>query len=105
MGVGEDEAHATFARLCHGLLRPGGRAASVTNGGVAELLGGVPFTNVHSTPSPATIARLTALVEAGSVVAPIHRRYAFDDLEAAFAQLATGPALGKLSVVLPANQS
>jgi NADPH:quinone reductase len=100
MGVGEDEAHATFARLCRGLLRAGGRAASVTNGGVAELLDGVPFVNVHSTPTPATIARLTALVEAGSVAAPIHRSYAFDDLESAFARLAAGPALGKLSVVL-----
>ncbi len=100
MGVGEDEAHATFARLCRGLLRPGGRAASVTNGGVAELLDGVPFVNVHSTPTPAAIARLTALVDAGSVVAPIHRSYAFDDLDDAFARLAAGPALGKLSVVL-----
>ena len=102
MGVGEHEAHTTFARLCHGLLRPGGRAASVTNGGVAELLGGVSFTNVHSTPNPATIARFTELVDSGSVVAPIHRTYAFDDLESAFAQLAAGPAMGKLSVVLPA---
>ncbi len=100
IGVGEDAAHATFARLCHGLLRAGGRACSVTNGGVADLLDGVAFTNVHSTPDPATIARLAALVDAGSVVAPVHRTYAFDDLEAAFAQLAAGPALGKLSVVL-----
>jgi NADPH:quinone reductase-like Zn-dependent oxidoreductase len=100
IGVGEDEAHEEFARLCHGLLRPGGRASSVTNGGVPELLGDIVCTNVHSTPTPESIARLSALVEAGSVVVPIQATYAFDDIEAAFDRLRTGPALGKISVVL-----
>ncbi len=44
----------------------GWASLSVTNGGVADLLDGVAFTNVHSTPDPATIARLAALVDAGS---------------------------------------
>jgi NADPH:quinone reductase-like Zn-dependent oxidoreductase len=100
MGVGEDEAHALFAALCRGLLREGGRASSVTNGGVPELLGGIPCLNVHSTPTPESLARLADLVDAGDVVVPIHATYAFDDVEAAFARLATGPALGKISVVL-----
>lgn len=100
MGVGEDEAHAAFARLCHGLLGPGGRAASVTNGGVPALLGDIVCTNVHSTPTPESIARLTALVDAGDVVAPVHETFAFADLEVAFAHLAAGPSLGKISVLL-----
>jgi NADPH:quinone reductase-like Zn-dependent oxidoreductase len=100
IGVGEDEAHVLFARLCHGLLREGGRAASVTNGGVPDLLGGIVCTNVHSTPSPESIARLTALVAAGKVIAPIHATFGFDDIERAFERLSTGPALGKISVVV-----
>jgi NADPH2:quinone reductase len=100
LGVGEDEAHALFAELCRGLLREGGRASSVTNGGVPELLGGIPCLNVHSTPTPESLARLADLVERGAVVAPIDATFAFDDIEAAFAQLAAGPALGKISVVL-----
>jgi NADPH:quinone reductase-like Zn-dependent oxidoreductase len=100
MGVGEDEAHHAFARLCRGLLREGGRAASVTNGGVPELLGGIPCANVHSTPTPESLARLAELVETGAVAVPIQASYAFEEIEAAFARLAAGPALGKLSVVL-----
>jgi NADPH:quinone reductase-like Zn-dependent oxidoreductase len=100
IGEGEDEAHALFARLCRGLLRTGGRASSVTNGGVPKLLGDIACVNVHSTPSPEGIARLTALVDAGSVVVPIHARFAFDDIEQAFDRLRSGPTRGKISVVL-----
>jgi NADPH:quinone reductase-like Zn-dependent oxidoreductase len=100
IGVGEDEAHIEFARLCRGLLREGGRAASVTNGGVPELLGDIECANVHSTPTPESIARLTALVETGSVVAPIQATFTFDQIDAAFDRLRTGPALGKISVVI-----
>ena len=100
IGVGEDEAHRRFATLCRGLLRRGGRASSVTNGGVPELLGDIVCTNVHSTPSPQSIARLSNLVEAGSVVAPIQDTFSFDDIASAFDQLAAGPARGKISVVL-----
>jgi NADPH:quinone reductase-like Zn-dependent oxidoreductase len=57
-------------------------------------------TNVHSTPSPESIARLTELVECGAVSAPIRQTFAFDDLERAFACLLAGPAQGKISVVL-----
>jgi NADPH:quinone reductase-like Zn-dependent oxidoreductase len=99
IGVGEDEAHAQVARLCQGLLRPGGRAASVTNGGVPELLGGITCVNVHSTPSPASFDRLAALVRSGAVVAPIHETFGFDQLPAAFACLQAGQVLGKISVV------
>jgi NADPH:quinone reductase len=105
LGVGEDDAHAAFARLCHALLRPRGRAASVTNGGVPELLGDIVCTNVHSTPTPESIARLTALVDDGAVVPPVHETFAFDDIEVAFAHLAAGPALGKISVLLDQSGS
>jgi NADPH:quinone reductase-like Zn-dependent oxidoreductase len=101
MGVGEDQAHEEFARLCHGLLRPGGRASSVTNGGVPELLNGIACRNVHSTPTHASLARLAELVDSGVVRAPIHAAFAFDDLPDAFDRLARGPALGKISVVMP----
>ncbi len=100
MGVGERDGHAEFARLCRGLLRAGGRASSVTNGGVPELLGDIVCTNVHSTPTPETLGRLTALVEAGSVTAPIQDSFSFDRIDDAFERLLAGPALGKISVVL-----
>lgn len=100
IGVGEDEAHALFAALCRGLLRPGGRAASVTNGGVPELLGDIACANVHSTPTPESLARLAGMVEAGTVVVPVHAVFAFDDIGAAFDLLARGPALGKISIVM-----
>ena len=99
MGVGEDDAHREFARLCRGLLRPGGRAASVTNGGDPALLGDIAFTNVHSTPTPDAIARLTELVECGAVRPPVRATFAFDDLERAFEALLAGPAMGKISIV------
>jgi NADPH:quinone reductase-like Zn-dependent oxidoreductase len=102
IGVGEEDGHREFARLCRGLLRRGGRASSVTNSGVPELLGDIVCANVHSTPTPESIARLTALVEAGSVVAPIHDTFSFDRIDDAFERLLAGPALGKISVVLDA---
>jgi NADPH:quinone reductase-like Zn-dependent oxidoreductase len=102
LGEGEEEGHVLFARLCHALLRDGGRASSVTNGGVPDLLGHVVCTNVHSTPSPEGIGRLTALVESGHVRVPVHETFAFDDIARAFERLRSGPALGKISVLLPA---
>jgi NADPH:quinone reductase-like Zn-dependent oxidoreductase len=98
MGVGEDQAHAEFARICHGLLREGGRASSVTNGGVPELMQRIPYANIHSTPTPESIARLTELVERGAVVAPIQSVFAFEEIDIAFKRLAAGPGLGKISV-------
>ena len=59
----------------------------MTNGGVAELLDGIPFTNVHSTPSPESLARLAALVDAGLVSPVVAATFAFDDIGAAFDQL------------------
>jgi NADPH:quinone reductase-like Zn-dependent oxidoreductase len=100
IGVGEDEAHAAFAAFCRAVLRPGGRASSVTNGGDPALLGDVVCTNVHSTPTRASLARLAALVEDGAVVVPVHETVAFDDIEDAFERLQAGPALGKISVIL-----
>jgi D-arabinose 1-dehydrogenase-like Zn-dependent alcohol dehydrogenase len=101
IGVGEDEARRHFADLCRAVLGPGGRAASVTNGGVPELLGGIPCVNVHSTPSPASLSRLAELVADGAVVAPVCDTYGFEELPSAFDRLAAGRVLGKISVVRP----
>ena len=68
--------------------------------GLCSRLGPIVCTNVHSTPTPASIGRLNALVEAGALVPPIQATFGFDDIEAAFDRLARGPALGKISVVL-----
>jgi NADPH:quinone reductase len=98
MGQGEDDAHHEFARLCHGILREGGRAASVTNGGVPELMGLVGFTNVHSTPSPANLARLSALVDDRGVTPVVMGTFSFGDIEAAFERLLAGGMAGKIAV-------
>ena len=103
IGVGEEEKHEQFAQLCRELLRAGGAASSTTNGGAPALLGSIPFTNVHSTPSPESLARMTTLVDEGSIVAPVNRTFGFDDIGAAFDRLLAGPSLGKIAVVLPAG--
>ena len=100
IGHGEDDAHREFARLCHGILREGGRAASVTNGGVPELMGPIGFANVHSTPSPANLARLGTLVDSGGVTPVIMDTFSFDDIEAAFDRLLAGGIAGKIAVSL-----
>jgi NADPH:quinone reductase-like Zn-dependent oxidoreductase len=100
--MGEDESgkYVEFARLCRGVLRPGGGATSVTNGGSADHLGGIAFVNVHSTPSPESLARLAALVDAGQVTPVVAATYAFDDIGAAFERLAVGRNVGKVAVTV-----
>jgi len=100
MGDAEDGKYEEFARLCRGVLRDGGGATSVTNGGLEELLDGVPFVNVHSTPSPASLARLAALVDEGLVAPVVAATFAFDDIAAAFERLTTGGNLGKIAVTI-----
>ncbi len=100
MGQGEDDAHREFARLCHGILREGGRAASVTNGGVPELMGPIGFANVHSTPSPANLARLSALVDDRGVTPVVMGTFSFGDIEAAFDRLLAGGMAGKIAISL-----
>jgi len=100
MGQGEDDAHRKFARLCHGVLREDGRAASVTNGGVPELMGPIGFANVHSTPSPANLGRLSALVDEHGVTPVVMATFGFGDIEAAFGRLAAGGLAGKIAVSL-----
>jgi len=100
MGQGEDDAHRDFARLCHGVLRGGGRAASVTNGGVPELMGPIGFANVHSTPSPANLARLSALVDEQGITPVTMATFSFGDIEAAFDRLLAGGIAGKIAVSL-----
>jgi len=100
MGQGEDDAHREFARLCHGILREEGGAASVTNGGVPELMGHIAFHNVHSTPSPANLARLTALVDDHGVTPVVADTFRFEDINAAFDRLLAGGMNGKIAISL-----
>jgi len=100
MGDAEDGKYEEFARLCRGVLREGGGATSVTNGGDEALLVGVPFVNVHSTPSPESLARLAALVDDGLVRPIVAATFAFDDIGAAFERLLAGGALGKIAVTI-----
>jgi NADPH:quinone reductase-like Zn-dependent oxidoreductase len=100
MGEGEEEARVAFAGLARSVLRPGGRASSVTNGGDPDLLGPVPCANVHSTPTPESLLRLAQLVDEGFVRPVVSATYAFDDIAAAFERLATGGTPGKIAVVL-----
>jgi NADPH:quinone reductase-like Zn-dependent oxidoreductase len=102
MGDEEDGKYEEFARLCRGVLRDGGAATSVTNGGLAELLEGVPFTNVHSTPSPESLARLAALVDDGLVTPVVAATFGFDDIDRAFERLKTGGNIGKVAVTFEA---
>jgi len=83
-----------------GILRGGGRAASVTNGGVPELMGPIAFANIHSTPSPANLARLTALVDDSGVTPVVADTFRFDDIDTAFDRLLAGGTAGKLAVSL-----
>ncbi len=100
MGDDEGGKYEEFARLCRGVLRPGGAATTVTNGGLAELLEGIPFTNVHSTPSPEALARLAALVDDGLVRPVVAATFRFDDIASAFEKLIGGGNLGKVAVSL-----
>jgi NADPH:quinone reductase-like Zn-dependent oxidoreductase len=100
MGESETDAHREFARLCQGVLRPGGDAASVTNGGVPALLGDIRFTNVHSTPSPATLERLASLVDSGAVAPIVAGVFPFERIESAFEHLNSHGTLGKIAVAV-----
>jgi len=100
MGDAEEGKYEEFARLCRGVLRDGGGATSVTNGGLPELLVGVPFINVHSTPSPESLARLAALVDDGLVRPVVAATFAFDDIGSAFERLVAGRNLGKIAVTI-----
>lgn len=97
MGDAEDGKYEEFARLCRGILRPGGAATSVTNGG-SDLMGDVSYTNVHSTPSPESLARLASMVDSGLVVPVVDTTFAFDDISQAFDQLLGGGNLGKVAL-------
>jgi NADPH:quinone reductase-like Zn-dependent oxidoreductase len=101
--MGEDESgkYEEFARLCRGVLRAGGAATSVTNGGSPEHLEGIPYINIHSTPTPESLARLAAMVDSGHVSPVIAATYDFDDIGAAFVRLVGGGNIGKVAVALP----
>lgn len=98
MGVGEEQGHREFAAIAHGILRPGGRASSVTNGGVPELMRDIPFANVHSSPSLRNLDVIGSLIASGALLAPVHQRFAFEQLPEAFAALARGGVLGKIGI-------
>lgn len=98
MGDPEDGKYAEFARLCRGLLREGGAATSVTNGGDDQHMGGIAYLNVHSTPSRESLARLARLVDDGSVRPVIAATFPFDRIGEAFDLLLVRGTLGKISV-------
>jgi len=98
MGDAEDGKYEEFARLCRGILRAGGGATTVTNGGLDELLEGIPFINVHSTPSPESLARLATLVDDGLVRPVIAATFPFARIDEAFALLVARGQLGKISI-------
>ena len=100
MGDGEDGKYEEFARLCRGVLREGGAATTVTNGGHPDHIEEKVFTNVHSTPSPESLARLAALVDGGLVTPVIAATFAFDDIGEAFDRLTAGGNLGKVAVTM-----
>jgi len=100
MGDAEDGKYEEFARLCRGILRDGGGATTVTNGGHPDHLEEKVFTNVHSTPSPESLARLAALVDDGLVTPVIAATFGFDDIARAFERLTAGGNLGKIAVTM-----
>jgi len=100
MGDAEDGKYEEFARLCRGVLREGGAATTVTNGGHTDHLEEKLFTNVHSTPSPESLARLATLVDDGLVTPVIAATFAFDDIGEAFDRLRAGGNLGKVAVTM-----
>lgn len=102
MGENETDAHREFARLCHAVLSPGGRATSVTNGGQPHLMPDVHYLNVHSTPTPDALGRLASLVETGAVRPVIEATYAFEDIADAFDRLNARGVRGKVAVSVTA---
>lgn len=105
MGVGEEEKQQRFGRLAQEVLRPGGSAASTTNGGNPEFLGDVVCVNVHSTPTPLTLQRINDLIASGKVVAPIQEAFPFDQIADAFERLLAGQILGKISISMATSSA
>jgi NADPH:quinone reductase-like Zn-dependent oxidoreductase len=102
--MGEDETgkYEEFARLCRGVLRAGGGATSVTNGGSDAHLEGIAYVNVHSTPSPESLARFAGMVDAGLVTPVVAETFGFDDIGAAFTRLLGGANIGKVALTYEA---
>ncbi len=99
MGDLEDGKYEEFARLSHGLLRDGGAATSVTNGG-SDLMGATPYRNVHSTPSRESLQRLAALVDEGLVRPVIDSVFPFSEIPEAFERLLRRGNLGKVALTM-----
>jgi len=101
--LGRDDvtpAHREFARLCAALLTDDGRASSTTNGGRPELLNPGRFSNIHSTPTRASLERIAEAVGRGDVRPVISHEFGFDDIEAAFDRLMTPGTTGNVMVTL-----
>lgn len=98
MGEDETDAQREFARLCRGVVAPGGASTSVTNGGQPHLMGDLRYLNVHSTPAPSSLTRLAELIDRGDVRPVVAAAYQFEEIGEAFARLNAHGARGKIAV-------
>jgi NADPH:quinone reductase len=88
-----------FARLT-GLVRDGGRAASVTFTASPELLASerITVSNYTMQDKPELLARITAEAAAGRITVPIEQSVTLEQLPEALARIVAGGARGKTTV-------
>jgi NADPH:quinone reductase-like Zn-dependent oxidoreductase len=92
---------AVFATLA-GLVRPGGRAASVVGAADVEKLAtdDVTAANVMGSADPADATRAAELADAGTLRVPIQRTYPAVRVADALADFANEHTVGKLAIDL-----
>jgi NADPH:quinone reductase len=96
--AGDPETLAGLAAI----VRTGGHVASMIGGAKVEELAkrGVTGINVGTRVTTAALERLTAMVEAGALKRPEIKTFKLDQAGAAFDEIGTGHASGKLVIVL-----
>jgi NADPH2:quinone reductase len=83
-------------------VRKGGRVASAVGGVDIEALeaGGIEGTNVYGRVTTESLERITQMIEAGKIVFPELRSFAFGDAGEALEAIATGHTRGKIVVTI-----